>query len=83
MAAPRRPDPPPLRTNEYLPPIVGTALWCVAAIVLAVKHSEMAARGQGWWLWVAVAGIVIGLWGLTMVTLRQRGLREAAKRTES
>lgn len=78
MAATRRPDPAPLRTNEYVPPIAGTALWCIAAIVLAIKHGEMASRGQGWWLWVAVAGIAIGLWGLTMVTLRQRGLRKAA-----
>ncbi|MGH8890651.1 MAG: DUF2530 domain-containing protein [Acidothermaceae bacterium] len=74
----RRPDPPPLRTNEYLPAIVGTALWTITFVVLLVRHSAMAAHGQGWWLWVSVVGIAIGVWGYGLVSLRQRSLRRAA-----
>lgn len=74
----RRPDPPPLRTNEYLPAVVGAALWTIAFVVLLVRHSAMASHGQGWWLWVSVVGIGIGVWGVAMVTLRQRSLRRGA-----
>jgi hypothetical protein len=72
---PRRPDPPPLQTNEYAPVSIAVALWAIAFVVLLVLHHQMARRGEGWWLWVSVAGFVIGLWGLTMLTLRRRSQR--------
>jgi hypothetical protein len=81
MAATRRPDPPPFRTNEFAPVIVGTCLWAVAFLVLLTQHHAMAARGQGWWLWVTLTGFGLGLWGLTMLQLRHRGLRKTAARS--
>ena len=82
MRAPaqRRPDPPPLQTNEYAPVIAATALWAVAFVVLLVLHQPMADRGEGWWLWVGLSGFLIGLWGLIMLTLRRRGLRRRLSR---
>jgi len=83
MPADRRPDPPPYRTNEYAPVIVGTSMWAIAFIVLLTQHHAMAARGQGWWLWVALVGFCLGLWGLFMLSVRHRSLRKkAANHTE-
>jgi len=78
MAATRRPDPPPLRVNEFMPVIGGTVSWAIALVVLATQHHDMAARGQGWWLWVALTGFGLGLWGLFLLWLRHRGLRRRA-----
>ncbi len=75
---PRRPDPEPLRTNEFAPVIAATGLWAIAFVVLLLLHHRMAARGEGWWLWVGLSGFLIGLWGLIMLMLRHRGL---ARRT--
>jgi hypothetical protein len=72
---PRRSDPPPFQTNEYAPVITATMLWAIAFVVLLVLHHRMAARGEGWWLWVGLSGFIIGLWGLTMLTLRRRSIR--------
>jgi ABC-type nickel/cobalt efflux system permease component RcnA len=79
-STPRRPDPPPFQTNEYAPVITAVVMWAVAFVVLLVLHHRMAARGEGWWLWVGLSGFIIGLWGLTMLTLRRRSQRRRATR---
>jgi hypothetical protein len=71
-SAPRRPDPPPYRTNDYAPVIAGTLAWLVAVVVLLSRHDEMARNGQGWWLWVAVVGVALGLWGMSLVAIHHR-----------
>jgi hypothetical protein len=80
MAATRRPEPPPFRSNEYAPVIVATGLWAIAFVVLLVRHDDMAARGQGWWLWVALSGFALGLWGLFMLRVHHRSLQKKAAR---
>jgi len=82
MAATRRPDPPPYRTNDYAPVIAGTLAWGIAFIVLLTRHDEMVPRGQGWWLWVSVAGFAIGLWGFVLVTLNHRAAARSAERAK-
>ena len=79
--ATRRPDPPPYRTNDYAPVIVGMAVWAVAAIVLLAKHHDMVANGQGWWLWVAVVGFALGFWGLTLVAINHWAAARRANRS--
>jgi hypothetical protein len=79
MPADRRPDPPPYRTNEFAPVIVGTAMWAIAFIVLLTMHHAMADRGQGWWLWVALTGVGLGLWGLFLIAMRHRSVRKKAE----
>ena len=40
----------------------GTVLWAlVLAVLLAVP--SLTGEGRGWWLWVPVAGIVLGVVG--------------------
>lgn len=77
----RRPDPAPYRTNDYAPVIVGIVAWGIAAIVLLVMHHDMAARGQGWWLWVAVVGFGLGFWGLTLVAINHWAAARRADRS--
>jgi hypothetical protein len=81
----RRPDPPPYRTNDYAPVIAGTLAWLIAVVVLATRHDEMARNGQGWWLWVAVVGFALGLWGMVLVAIHHRvaARRTGAHRPES
>jgi hypothetical protein len=83
MAAPRRPDPPPLQTNEFAPVIVATGLWVVAFFVLLSQHHSLTAHGHGWYVWVGLSGFLLGLWGLSLMLLRRRGLRRAQSRSAS
>ena len=74
-----------MRTNDYAPVIVCLVGWAIGFVVLLVRHDEMAARGQGWWLWVTVTGFGLGLWGLVLVAAhhrnnRRRQLREDERR---
>ncbi|MEU6041653.1 DUF2530 domain-containing protein [Actinomadura sp. NPDC047616] len=61
MTRPRRPDPPPLETNDVRVAVAGTAAWAVALVVLLIVGLP---DERQWWLWVCVAGIVTGLFGV-------------------
>lgn len=58
----RRTDPAPVQLDERRPFIVGLILWAVAGVVLLVSGP-----GESWWIWMAVAGLVIGGLGLISV----------------
>ncbi|MFF5264912.1 DUF2530 domain-containing protein [Actinomadura viridis] len=60
MTRPRRPDPPPMQTNDVGVALAGTAGWALTLVVLLIADLPRADR---WWLWVCAAGIVIGLFG--------------------
>ena len=80
QAANRRPEPAPYRTNDYAPVIVGIVAWAIAVIVLLAMHHDMARRGQGWWLWVAIVGFALGFWGLSLVAINHRTAARRANR---
>ncbi|WP_427888971.1 DUF2530 domain-containing protein [Kribbella sp. GL6] len=44
--------------------ITGIALWVVAFVVLLIFRGQLKDNGLDWWLWVPVAGFVLGLIGL-------------------
>ena len=69
-SADRRPDPPPLETDDRTTVLVGTVLWAVLALVGLVLHGRLADEGRGWWVWTAVAGALLGLVGLRYVSRR-------------
>ncbi len=71
----RRPDPPPLETNDVLAVAVGTGAWVVALIVLLLLHSTLEAHHATWWYGVCVAGIGLGLAGTAFVARRRRRLK--------
>ena len=66
----RRPDPPPLPTNDRLAVLVGMAVWAVLWIVALALRGWLADAGHGWWIWTPPAAIVLGFLGL--LYLRRR-----------
>jgi len=77
---PRRADPPPLETNDVRIAVAGTAAWAIALVVLLIAGPPEADR---WWIWVCVAGIVIGLFATWYIPRLQSGrARQEAERAE-
>src|SRR5206468_1986877 len=50
-SADRRPDPPPLATDDRATVLVGIGLWLVALVVTLVLHARLADQGRTWWIW--------------------------------
>jgi hypothetical protein len=63
-SAERRPDPPPLASNERGFVWAVTAVWAVLLIVGVAMHSRLEADGRGWWVWTPVVAIALGLYGV-------------------
>jgi hypothetical protein len=59
----RKPDPPPLRTNDVRTVAAGTALWGVALVVSAALREWDA-------VWTCTAGFLLGFVGLAYVRRR-------------
>ena len=57
---------------------VGTAAWAVALVDAWLLRDRLEAAGNGWWVWVCLAGTVLGLIGLPYV-VRRRSVYRAAK----
>lgn len=70
----RRPDPDPLPTNDSAAVLAGIAIWAALLVIALFRHSQLAATGQSWWLWVPVAGIALGLIGLRLIPSRPNRL---------
>ena len=76
---PPRDPPPPLEANDQLVTAVITAGWAVALVVLLIVRSYIP-LGQRWWIWTALAGLVMGLFGLWYVPYLKRARARAARR---
>jgi drug/metabolite transporter (DMT)-like permease len=75
--------PPPLEANDQLVTAVITAAWAVALVVLLVLR-ERIPPGERWWIWVCVAGVVMGLFALWYVPrLKRARTRSAARRAQA
>jgi len=71
--AARRPDPPPLETDDRTVILVGMALWVVAFVVLAVFFlDDLRRHHTTFWLWSCGLGFVMGGYGLYYVSRRRR-----------
>lgn len=68
----KRPDPPPMRTNDVRMVQVGTALWALAFLGLLPFRDALERDGRGWWLATCACGVALGLLGLLVVTRRAR-----------
>ena len=66
----RRPDPDPLPTNDSAAVMVGMGIWAALLVIGLILHNQLAANGQGWWLWVPVVGFALGLIGLRLIPHR-------------
>jgi hypothetical protein len=73
MATGRRPDPPPLETDDRPAMVVGIAAWLVALVVLALFfRADLSRHHACWWLWSCGAGAAMGGYGYWFVSRRQR-----------
>lgn len=48
----------------------GTVAWAVAVVLCLVFRTQLSDAGRGWWLWVCVTGVVLGLAGMVFVRRR-------------
>ncbi len=70
-----------MRTNDVRIAAAGTVAWTVALVVLLIVDLPSDDR---WWLWVCVAGIVIGVFGMWYIPRLQtaRARLEAVRAAE-
>lgn len=73
--APEADDVQPLDVDGVGAVAVGTVLWLVALVALLPFRDRLAANDATWWLWVCVAGAVLGLLGLPYVIRRRNAYR--------
>ena len=68
----RRPSPAPVQTDDRAAFLVGIVLWLLALVAIVMFLAPLSAAGNGWWLWIAVTGVVLGIIGLLYTHLRGR-----------
>jgi hypothetical protein len=78
MSSQRQPAPPPLEGPDQLIAGAITAAWAVALIVLLSVRSQLPEPDR-WWIWVAVAGVGAGLFGLWYIPRLKRSRARAAE----
>ncbi|HEX8002003.1 MAG TPA: DUF2530 domain-containing protein [Mycobacteriales bacterium] len=66
----RRPDPPPLRTDDVRTVLIGTIVWFVALVALLPFWSRLAGSGRLWWVATCASGFALGLVGLVYTRRR-------------
>ena len=76
MGRSRRPAPEPLETDDVRVLLAGIALWAVALVVLLIRQGGVGDGSTGRWVWVAVAGVFLGLVALRHVRRRQITISE-------
>lgn len=64
----------PLDQDGVMVAALGTLTWCGATIILLLNRASLERQGTGWWLWVAVTGVVLGITG-TGWCLRRKARR--------
>jgi hypothetical protein len=69
----RRPDPPPLETDDVRIVAGGTVLWAVAFVVLlALRLTDH--EIHAWWIEMCAAGALLGLVGVRYCVRRRNAL---------
>lgn len=66
----------PIENNGILAVTVGMGLWITALISLLFARDWLKSTGREDWLWIAIAGVVLGLLG--QIYTRRRAAKVAA-----
>ena len=69
----RRPDPPPLETDDVKIVAAGTAVWAIALVVLLVLRLA-GTDVRTWWIQMCAAGALLGLVGVRYCVRRRNAL---------
>jgi hypothetical protein len=64
--------PPPVQINARRIVLAGTVLWFVAFVALLPFYGWLGDHSHRIWLWTSLAGWVLGLMGLTIMTRHRR-----------
>jgi hypothetical protein len=62
--AARRPDPPPLESDDVRAVAAGTAAWALGLLVLVVLRLSDSARVETWWMVMCGYGLLLGAVGV-------------------
>ena len=69
--------------DAILPIAIGTVVWAVLLVILAIKQDALTENGTSWWLNVAIIGVISGTGGMVFLIWRRRRLdRRASGVTE-
>ena len=71
---------PPLDVDGLAVVTVGTMIFALTSVVLAIGYNWLAAHGHGSWLQISVAGFALGLIVLAYCWNRRRRRRSGAER---
>jgi polyferredoxin len=74
MTRQRRPDPPPLQTDDVPIAAVGAAAFAVAFVALLFVPLD---AGDRWWRWVCLVGFLMGLFACWYVPRLHRRRAQA------
>ena len=70
----------PVDVDGVVATTVGTIVWAAAFLILLPFRSDLQANGRGDWLWICLAGVVGGLYGI-MYCRRRRASMARARHT--
>ncbi|HEY5980811.1 MAG TPA: DUF2530 domain-containing protein [Microlunatus sp.] len=66
---------PPLDVDGVQAATVGTVVFAIASVIMAVGYDRLVAAGDGWWLGVGISGFGLGLISLGYTISRRRRRR--------
>ena len=72
-----------METSDVAVVAIGTGLWAIALVLTLVLHDRLVDDGRGDWVWIAAAGLFLGVIGLWHVRRRAARLRtDSPRRTD-
>jgi len=73
------PPPHAAQLDETTPVAVGTGVWALLFVIGLFIRPDLVESGREWWIWSALAGIVLGVFGYFYLLRRRR--RMLSRRT--
>ena len=68
----------PLDVDGVQAALLGTAIFALATVIMALAYGRLVAAGDGWWLGVALSGLGLGLVGIGYTVSRRRRRRRVS-----
>ncbi len=64
-----------METDDVAIVTAGTVLWALSVVAALVLRDRLDDQGRGGWVWVAAAGVFLGLVGIRQVRRRRADRR--------